>query len=350
MTSGMAASDVAVYLQNYPSQHVFPIQPPMRLGGFPQRIARRDRHADPAMAEVTIQLVELTRIRDRVEGMHAERASVHGNRVDTVRVDEAPLGPYEVETPLELVASGQRKHTIQSVGRELPEAIGGFGTPSIDHPMSAEFSDQACRRSAGRCCDNVSPALNGELNRHRADGTRSTEDQHRVSRPQPERVDALECGQPSGGNRSGIAYVEPLRHTAHVLGMCRGELCVEAPLAIAELVCVDAVTELNAPDSCASGHDDSRAVNSGHEGESWSPGLSPRTVANRGIPAADAGRIDRDEHLLRSWPRHWNFMQSQSRRRTESIDRRGFHGVGDITRPFVACSRDSMMSHKDDEP
>src|SRR4029453_3161060 len=101
----MAASDVAVYLQNYPSQHVFPIQPPMRLGGFPQRIARRDRHAGPAMAEVAIQLVELTRIRDRVEGMHAERASVHGNRVDTVRVDEASLGPLKVRPPFRSVPS-----------------------------------------------------------------------------------------------------------------------------------------------------------------------------------------------------------------------------------------------------
>jgi hypothetical protein len=115
--------------------------------------------------------------------MHAERASLHGNRVDTVRVDEASLGPHEVETPLELVTSGQRKHTIQSVGRELPEAIGGFRTPSIDHTMSAEFSDQACRRCAGCRRDDVSPALNGELNSHRADGTRSTEDQHGVARP-----------------------------------------------------------------------------------------------------------------------------------------------------------------------
>jgi hypothetical protein len=57
MTSRTAASDLAVYLQNYPSQHMFPIQPPVRLGGFSQRIARRDRHADPAVAEVTIQLV-----------------------------------------------------------------------------------------------------------------------------------------------------------------------------------------------------------------------------------------------------------------------------------------------------
>ena len=82
-----------------------------------------------------------------------------------------------------------------------------------------------------------------------------------------------------------------------MLSLCRGELRVEATLSIAELVCVNAVTKLNAPDSCAFGYDNSRAVNSRHQRESWSPGLSPRTLAYRGIPAANAGRIDRDEHF-----------------------------------------------------
>ena len=60
--------------------------------------------------------------------------------------------------------------------------------------MSAELSDQTCRRGAGCGGDDMSPALTGELNRHRADSTGRTEDQHGVSRPQLERVDALECG------------------------------------------------------------------------------------------------------------------------------------------------------------
>ena len=52
----------------------------MRLGRLSQRIPRRNGHADPAVAEVTIQLDEFTRIRDCVEGMQAERASRHRNR------------------------------------------------------------------------------------------------------------------------------------------------------------------------------------------------------------------------------------------------------------------------------
>ena len=83
---------------------MFSIQSPMRLSGFPQRIARRDRHANPAVAEVAIQLVEFTRIRHRVEGMHAERGPLHGNGFDAVRVHDASLGPHEVETPLQLAA------------------------------------------------------------------------------------------------------------------------------------------------------------------------------------------------------------------------------------------------------
>jgi hypothetical protein len=70
--------------------------------------------------------------------------------------------------------------------------IRAFRTPSVDHAMGAELADQACRRCAGCCGDDMSPALTGELNRHRADGTGSTEDQHGVPRPQPERVDALD--------------------------------------------------------------------------------------------------------------------------------------------------------------
>src|SRR6187200_214593 len=91
---------VAVYLKYQPSQHVFSIQSSMRLGGFPQRIARCDRHPNLAVAEVTIQLVEFPRTRDRVEGTHAERAPLHGHRSDAVRVPDPSLGPHEVQTPL----------------------------------------------------------------------------------------------------------------------------------------------------------------------------------------------------------------------------------------------------------
>jgi len=130
-----------------------------------------------------------------------------------------------------------------------------------------------------------------------------------------------------------------------MLGLCHDELRVEATLSIAELVGVHAIAGLEAPNSRAAGHDDSRAVNSRHQRESGSAGLSPRTVPNRGIPDADASRLDRDEHLQRPGPRHWNFVQGQRRRRAESIDRRGFHGVGDVARPSAVRTRDSTMSH-----
>src|SRR4029077_10231940 len=112
-----------------------------------------------------------------------------------------------------------------------------------------------------------------------------------------ERVEALQCGQAGGGHRSGIARVEPLRDASHVRGVCDGKLCVEATLAIAELVRVDVVAESKAADSRAFGNDNSGPINTGHQGESRSSGLSQRAVANRGIPTADTGRLDRDEHL-----------------------------------------------------
>ena len=120
----------------------------MRLCGFPQRIARRDRHANFSDGEVTIQLVEFTWTRNRIEITHAKRAPLHRNRFDAVRVHDAPPGPHEVETALERVASGERENSIQSVWRERPESIDGFPTACVDHTMSAELSDEACRRGA----------------------------------------------------------------------------------------------------------------------------------------------------------------------------------------------------------
>jgi hypothetical protein len=113
---GSAASfspaEWATYLQDHPPQHVLPSQSPMRLGGFPQRIACRDRHTNPPVCQVPIQLLELPRTRDHVEGLHAERASLRGHRLDAVRVHDASAGPYEVETPLEAIAPGEREHAI----------------------------------------------------------------------------------------------------------------------------------------------------------------------------------------------------------------------------------------------
>jgi hypothetical protein len=249
---------------------VFSIQSPMRLRGFAQRVARRDRHTNPAVRQVTTQLVEFARIRDRVERSNAERRPLHGNRFDAVRVRDASPGPHEVEAALEFGASGERKHTVQSVGGERPELLDRCGTPRVDHAVGAEPSHETGRRGARCSRDDMRPASNGELNRHRADSARRAEDQHGLPRPQFERVDALKCGQPRGGSGARIAEVESLRHTTHVVGVDRGELRVEAAMAIAELVRVDAVADVNAPNPCASGDDNARPVDSRHQRESGS--------------------------------------------------------------------------------
>jgi len=261
--------------QHHPSQQMASIQPSVRLSGFPQRIARCDRHAGSTAAEMTIQLVEFTRVRDRIEGTHAEGAPLHGNRFDAVRVHDASPGAHEVETPFELVAAGERQHSIQSIGRELPELLNGGRTPRVDHTIGTERSDQTGRRGAGCGRDDAGPSLNGKLNRHRADGARGAEDQHGLSGPQFERVDALECSQSRGGNRTGSAQVESFRHAAHVRGVRDGELRVEATLPVAELVRVDPVTEPNPPDAGAFGDDHAGAVNPRHQRESRPTGRSP---------------------------------------------------------------------------
>jgi hypothetical protein len=76
-----------------------------------------------AAAEMTIQLVEFARTRDRIESTYAERAPLRGHGFDTVRMRDASLAPDEVQTSLEVVATSQGEHGIQSIRRELPELI-----------------------------------------------------------------------------------------------------------------------------------------------------------------------------------------------------------------------------------
>src|SRR6476660_4874306 len=156
----------------------------MRLGGLPQRIACRDRHTNPAFREVSIQPLELPRTRDHVEGLHAERASLRGHRLDAVRVHDASAGPYEVETALKAIAPGEREHTIKSARGKPPQLIDRFSSAGIDHVMSAKRSNETCGRGAGCARDDARSALNGELHRHRADSAGGAEDQHGMSRPQ----------------------------------------------------------------------------------------------------------------------------------------------------------------------
>ena len=137
----------------------------MRLGGFPQRIACCDRHTNPALREVPIQLFELPRTRDHVEGLRAERASLRGHRLDTVRVHDASAGPYEVETPLKAIAPGEREHRIKSARDKPPQLIDRFSSAGIDHAMSAKHSNETCGRGPGCARDDPRPALNGDGHR-----------------------------------------------------------------------------------------------------------------------------------------------------------------------------------------
>src|SRR5258705_12503266 len=131
----------------------------MRLGGLPQRIACRDRHTNPTVCEVPIQPLELPRTRDHVEGLHPERASLRGHRLDAVRVHDASAGPYEVETPLKAIASGERHHTIKSARGKPPQLIDRFSAAGIDDAMSAKRSNETCGRGPGCARDDVRSAL-----------------------------------------------------------------------------------------------------------------------------------------------------------------------------------------------
>jgi len=165
------SSTPATNPQDHPSHHPSSRQSSMRLGGLTQRIARLDRHAESGPDEVTIQLLEFPRIRDRIEGTQPKRRPCHWDRLDSVRMCDTSLRPYEVETPLELLSAGECQHTIEALGREPSELIDRLWPPSIDHVLRAEPSDETSGRGTGCSGDDMGTTLNRELNRHRADGS-----------------------------------------------------------------------------------------------------------------------------------------------------------------------------------
>ena len=61
----------------------------------------------------------------------------------------------------------------------------------------------------------------------------------------------------------------------YVRRACGGELCIEATLAVAELVGVDAIPDVDVPNACAFGDDNCGPVNARHQREPRSPGFSP---------------------------------------------------------------------------
>jgi len=145
-----------------------------------------------------------------------------------------------------------------------------------------------------------------------------------------------------GGDEFAIVQVSP-KGEADVRRLCDGELGVEPALGIAELVGVHAIAASNAAHACTRGDDDPGAVDTRDQREMRAAGLSPRPVSNRGVPAADARRLDRDEHFVGARRRHRNVVERECRWRTESIDGRGLHGLGDDSRP-VGCLH-SSTSH-----
>jgi hypothetical protein len=143
----------------------------MRLRGLAQRVARRYRHADPAVADVTIERGELALASDGVVGTHAERAALLRLGFDAVWIDDPSLRTHEIETPLQPFAAGQRENAIESPGRELPELIDGILSTGVDDAIGAEIPDET-RRGGARCRrDDMSLALSRKLHGERADRT-----------------------------------------------------------------------------------------------------------------------------------------------------------------------------------
>jgi hypothetical protein len=168
-------------LQYRPSDQSFAVQATMRLRRLAERIACRNRYADLAARNVTIQTGEGAWACDRIVRAHVEHAPFGRWRLDAVRMDHTSSWPHEIEAPFELVAAGQRRQTIQAIGRVLAEFVDGFLPPGINDAIGTEPMEKTRRGRSGRGGNHLSATLNGELNGDGADGARRAKDENGLS-------------------------------------------------------------------------------------------------------------------------------------------------------------------------
>src|SRR5207237_8961232 len=183
-----------------------------------------------------------------------------------------------------------------------------------------------------RCAaENVGAAQFRELHCEAADIAARAMDDERFAAPDLERVvDSLLRSEGDGRNGTGVQHVEPSGQPRGIGGRHGDIFGIKAASRSVVAVSVDAIADVEPTHARSDGDDRAGAVDSQDQRQAL--GLaSRRAVAERGIPAADACRIERDQYFLRAWLGDRDVTYGEHLWPAEPVDRGSAHRLRNRT-------------------
>src|SRR5581483_1863609 len=126
-------------------------------------------------------------------------------------------------------------------------------------------------------------------------------------------------GQASGGDRSGLTEIQPLRNSRDLVSWNGDKFGVKASLWILPIVGIDLVANLQPPDPRADRCDDSGAIVAENQ---WKVGLATgnQALPHFCVPRSDSGGIDRDQDVVAVEARNRQGVPGENVRPAEAID------------------------------
>ena len=153
-------------------------------------------------------------------------------------------------------------------------------------------------------------------------------------------IHALKRSQTECRQRHGTHLVERIRHRRDLPRGDGDVLCVIAAFRIRIAVGIHVVADRDPLDACADRDHGPRAVDTEDERKILLA-FCPLATALPGVPGADTGGVERDEHFLCIGLRHRQRMNQEDLGPAEPIDRGGAHRRRNSARNRAASGRAS---------
>src|SRR5438270_11909222 len=169
--------------------------------------------------------------------------------LDSVRIGELAAVANRFEAARERVASGEREHGIDPIGREAARTLEDIAVPPVDRHVGTKALDEGHAILAGCGGENTCTAQLRELKRHASDTSRGAVNDHGLSRLHMQRIiDALKRGEPGDGDRARMLQIELARYVSDGFGPNSDVLGIEAALRIVPAKSIDLITDLEPAD------------------------------------------------------------------------------------------------------
>ena len=184
----------------------------MRLGGVGEGVGRGDRNLRLRRLQRVAEMLELANsclpvIRDGLDAAPLLRLGL-----DSVRIGELATVANRFEAARERVASGEREHGIDPIGREAARTLEDIAVPTVDRHVGTKAPNEGHAILTGCGGENTCTAQLRELKRHASDTSRGAVNDHGLSRLHMQRIiDALKRGEPGDGDRARMLQIELAR-------------------------------------------------------------------------------------------------------------------------------------------